>query len=219
MNHQLKIAANFKAIHSELVNAKLLAVTKFRTQEEIEVLYDLGQRHFGENKVQELCEKALALDTKNDIHWHFIGNLQSNKVNQLLKVPNLYAIHSVDSLKLAEKLVSKEDLLKGPCKIFLEVKTSGEDEKHGFESLNEIKEAMAVFSSCKKFQLIGLMTMGRIRTEDLENEARICFKKLQNFKEQLGKPISELSMGMSSDYKIAIEEGSNWVRIGSKLFE
>ena len=207
------------AIQDKLTSGvKLLAVSKTKPISMIEELYDLGQRDFGENKVQDLLEKSYEIK-KEDIQWHFIGHLQSNKVNQLLKVKNLKSIHSIDGIKLLSKILTKTSLSK--IGLFLQVNTSGEDEKSGFESTEEIEQAISLFKNNQFFYLQGLMTIGKIRTDDFEKDARASFQKMQELKKTFDEKYKinlELSMGMSRDFKIAQQYGSSWVRIGSDLF-
>lgn len=197
---------------------KLLAVSKTRPSSMIRSFYELGQVDFGENKVQELVQKALELKDLS-INWHFIGHLQSNKINQLLTVDNLVAIHSVDSLELLQKLLKKNS--KRKIGLFLQINTSKEDEKSGFESIEDVLKAIDLLEQSEHFYLQGLMTIGRIRTDDFEKSAKECFLVMaswrQHLEEKFGKKI-ELSMGMSQDYLLAQEFGTNWIRIGSDLF-
>lgn len=210
------IAQNLETILKQLGKTKLVAVSKFKTQEQIIEAYEAGQRDFGENKVQELLTKSQALETRcSDIRWHFIGNLQSNKMNQLLRVPNLFAIHSIDSLKLAKKLINKSYSAK--LRIFLQVNTSGEQEKSGFVHKNELVEVAHLFKNSDLYQLEGLMTIGPIRTQNFEKDTKACFAQLVDLK-NLIDPTLKLSMGMSADYHWAVELGSDWVRIGSAIF-
>lgn len=210
-------------IRSELQGTNLLIVSKNRSIEDIKTYYELGQRDFGENKVQELSEKAISL--KNDcpeIRWHMIGHLQSNKIHQLFNVPNLFAIHSVHSQKLAEKLVSSENRLEHTIKIFLQLNTSHEEEKSGHETYEDLVKTAGIILQSKNLKLTGLMTMGTFRTEDFESEARRCFQELMTQKRRLESEFSlnlKASMGMSQDYKLALEEKSDWIRLGTMLFE
>lgn len=214
-----KLAQNLASIQSELKdsNARLLVVSKTRSIDDIRTLYQAGHRHFGENKVQELLEKDEALKDLSDLKWHLIGHLQSNKVNKLKDISRLTAVHSVDSLSLLQKLVQT---LPAQVGFFLQVNTSGEAEKSGFETIEELKEAIS-FLQTNSRSIQGLMTMGTIRTDDVEGEARRCFKNLIEIREKL-QPLHpqkiELSMGMSGDYLIARDMGSDWVRVGSKIF-
>lgn len=212
------------ALKTELKGqAQLLIVTKHRTPEEIQAYYDLGHRDFGENRVQELAEKAQLLkDRCPEMRWHMIGGLQSNKINQLFAVPGLVAIHSVHNEELLQKLLRAQNRLTSPLEVFLQVKTSDEEEKSGFESFEDLLKAARSFQGSKQLRLTGLMTMGKIRTDDFATDARACFKRLNAIKAQLEKTLGcklVTSMGMSQDYRIALEEGSHWIRLGTTMFE
>lgn len=210
-------------VRSELGSAKLLIVSKTRSLEEIKTYYELGQRDFGENRVQELLEKAEALkEICPEIRWHMIGHLQSNKISQLFKVPNLFAIHSVHDRELLDKLLKSEEKLNHEVKIFLQFNTSHEAEKSGFETYTDLEMAAESALSGKKIKLQGLMTMGTLRTEEFEKEAARCFEDLVVEKVKLEAELGvrlETSMGMSQDYKFALREGSDWVRLGTMMFE
>lgn len=210
----------YKAIINELKNTTtLVAVSKTKPAEDILELYNLGQRHFGENYVQELADKQSALP--KDIHWHFIGHLQSNKVKQI--APLVYLIHGVDSLKLLQEINKQAGKLNKTINVLLQVHIAKEETKFGLDE----KELDTILDKNKLAPLhnicvSGLMGMASF-TEDtsvIKNE----FSRLkQNFDkyEKLEIPNCKfqfLSMGMSSDYTIAIAEGSNMVRIGSLLF-
>lgn len=182
----------------------VVAVSKQRTVEEIQALYDAGCRDFGENRLPEALEKQAALP--KDIRWHFIGTLQSKKATKALGHFSL--IHSVDTPKLALKLPGE--------KILLQVNVTGEESKHGLspeEWLHEIE-------SLKDLSLQGLMTMAPLGAS--EKELHKTFAALRSFRDTLeihcGLNLPLLSMGMSGDYRIAIEEGATHVRIGSALF-
>lgn len=215
-------AQKLSRIKGELQNSKLLIVSKTRSLDEIQTYYELGHRDFGENRVQELLEKAIKLHEEcPDIRWHMIGHLQTNKINQLFSVPNLYAIHSVDDRECVEKLIKSEDKLSHDVRVFLQFNTSHEIEKSGFETYTDLEASAELLLKSKRLKLAGLMTMGTLRTEDFEAEAGRCFQdlnvekdKLQN---ELGIPL-ETSMGMSQDYQIAVREKSNWVRLGTIMF-
>lgn len=215
--------SNYSQICDELKNyqqAILVAVSKTRSLEQILDLYLQGQRVFGENRVDELYEKSFSID--KEVEWHFIGRLQTNKINKLLQVKNLKAIHSIDRLGLVESLLKKDSDIDKPVELFLQFNTSEEKEKAGFTSEEELIEAIKLIVKSKNFPLRGLMTMGKIRTDNPEADARHCFKRLRAIKNSLiSKGIVEnldLSMGMSGDYKIALEEGSTVIRVGSALF-
>ena len=196
----------------------LIAVSKTRTVDEIVLVQNLGQTAFGENKVQELLEKSQKL---KNIEWHFIGHLQSNKINQLLSVENLVSIHSIDSLSLLKKILKKEGSPK--IGLFLQINTSRESEKGGFdpEGIEELTKAITLIRSHPSFFIEGLMTIGKIRTENFSQDAKECFALLTKIKAKLDKDHSldlKLSMGMSQDYEIAIEMGSHFIRVGSDIF-
>jgi pyridoxal phosphate enzyme (YggS family) len=200
--------------------ATLIAVSKNFKVQDIKTVFELGQVDFGENKVQELVSKSQELSS--DINWHFLGHLQSNKLNTLFKIKNLISIHSVDSISLLSKILTKKPFQK--VGLFLQVNTSEESEKSGFQTLAELKEAILLInrSENKFFYFQGLMTIGKIRSDDFEASAHSCFKELLSLKEslsceQLTSQIS-LSMGMSSDYKISLEYQSDFVRIGTAIF-
>jgi len=203
--------------------SQLVIVSKNRTAEEIKSYYDLGQRDFGENKVQELHDKSLKLlENCPDIRWHMIGHLQSNKINQLFSIPKLWAIHSVDSIDLLIKMIHAESRLLSHVNIFLQLKTSKEVEKYGFESLQDLDLAILELQKSQRLKIYGLMTMGVVRTDQFEQEARRCFQDLNRIKEILSNKYKlslNSSMGMSQDYLIALEENSNWIRLGTMMFE
>lgn len=211
-------------IQSKLTGeTKLLLVSKTRSIEEIQLYYDLGQRDFGENRVQELSEKAEALRvTCPEIRWHMIGHLQSNKLNQLFSIPHLYAVHSVDDLDLICKMLKAEQRLSHHVGLFLQYNTSMEEQKSGFESYESLKTAAQSIPDHSKLKVIGLMTMGTLRTVDFEAEALRCFKDLNTLKKRLSEDLGrklETSMGMSQDYHIALLEHSNWIRLGTMMFQ
>ena len=215
-------AQKLKHITSKLNSTQLLIVSKTRSVEEIQCYYDLGHRDFGENRVQELQEKSQILEKScPDIRWHMIGQLQSNKVVSLLEVPHLYAIHSVGSRSLLEKLLKNEHRLKNPLQIFLQFNTSGEEEKSGLETYLEVLECARLFPVSSHFKFAGLMTMGTLRTVNFQAEALRCFQELNRLKNQLQGELGihlKTSMGMSQDYLIAIQEHSDWIRLGTMMF-
>lgn len=216
-----EIKEGLEQIRSDLhgFNAHLVAVSKTKPASDIELAYQCGQRVFGENKVQELLEKAQQLQLA-DIQWHFIGHLQSNKINLLLKVPHLRSIHSIDSIKLLNKLLSKS-----PGKrvgVFLQVNTSEEEEKSGFSDRSELAEGIELLKGHDDFYFQGLMTIGKIRTENFEEDAKRCFQTLVDVKHDISQQYPDLdiqlSMGMSQDYPIALKFGANWIRVGHHIF-
>ena len=204
----------YQKINDELrlSNITLVAVSKTKPIEDILALYNLGQRDFGENYVQELAEKAEKLPT--DVRWHFIGHLQSNKVRSI--VPFIYLIHGVDSLKLLKEINKQAEKYKRVIDCLLQVHIAQEETKFGFDDTELLGLDLKQFPNVR---IKGLMGMASL-TEDI-NKIRIEFRSLKTLFEKLkaqNPELSLLSMGMSADYKIALEEGSNMVRIGSLLF-
>jgi pyridoxal phosphate enzyme (YggS family) len=196
----------------------LVAVSKTKSVEEIKQLYDLGQKDFGENYVQEVAEKQSQLP--NDIRWHFIGHLQSNKVKQI--TPFIHLIQSVDSLKLLQEINKQGKKNDRVIDCLLQVHIAQEETKFGLDEseLNDLLNNSR--SQYQNIRICGLMGMASL-TDDMET-VRSEFKYLRSIFEKHAKlqtsnfKLQTLSMGMSSDYFVAIEEGSNMVRIGSLIF-
>ena len=188
-----------------------IVVTKNRTNEEIQEVYSLGFRHFAENRVEKLLERQEAFPQK-DIVWHLIGPLQKRKVKQI--VNRIQYFHAIDRLSIMEEI---EKRLESPLKCFLEVNVSGEESKHGFTT-EEVIEAFEVAKQYANIDIIGLMTMAPFDTS--EEKIRQYFHELKEITENIDseKPL-QLSMGMSQDYPIAIEEGAHFIRIGTAWFE
>lgn len=193
---------------------KLLAVSKTIAAERILEAYEAGQRHFAENRVQELCAKTTVLP--ENINWHLIGHLQQNKVRAALQSNAI--IHSVDSMKLLQRIKRIAEELQSKATVLLEVNISGEDSKFGLapeqvEPLLEICQEGAV-------KCLGLMTIAPYQAE--ESELRRIFAALRELRDQLqqncGLSLPELSMGMSGDFEAAIAEGATMLRIGSAIF-
>jgi pyridoxal phosphate enzyme (YggS family) len=210
----------YKDITDELKGkATLVAVSKTKPIEDIKALYDLGQRDFGENYVQELVDKQPQLPS--DIRWHFIGHLQSNKVKYIS--PFVHLIHGVDSLKLLQEINKQAAKNNRVIDCLLQVHIAKEETKFGFDE-KELNEAISQLanSAMKNVRVVGLMGMASF-SEDL-SLVRSEFKYLKGiFNKYLSLStvncqLSTLSMGMSGDYKTAVEEGSNMVRIGSLIF-
>ena len=195
-------------------NVTLIAVSKTKPISLIQEAYVTGQRDFGENKVQELVEKQEALP--DDIRWHMIGHLQRNKVKYI--APFVHLIHGVDSLRLLKEINKQGTKIHRCIPVLLQVHISQEDTKFGFDS-NELKEAV---NECKVLEWIkpcGLMGMATF-TSDLE-QVRREFQWLKGLFDEYQSNFGEnptLSMGMSGDYKVAIDQGSTMIRIGSSLF-
>ena len=188
-----------------------IIVTKNRMNEEIQEVYSLGFRHFAENRVEKLLERQEAFP-QEDIVWHLIGPLQKRKVKQI--VNRIQYFHAIDRLSIMEEI---EKRLESPLKCFLEVNVSGEKSKHGFTT-EEVVEAFEVAKQYANIDIIGLMTMAPFDAS--EEEIRQYFHELKEITENIDseKPL-QLSMGLSQDYPIAIEEGAHFIRIGTAWFE
>jgi len=199
-------------------NVTLVAVSKTKPIEDILELYDLGHRDFGENYVQELIEKEKQLP--KDIRWHFIGHLQTNKVKQVVEFVHL--IHGVDSLKLLKEINKQSEKLNKVTQCLLQVHIAQEETKFGLDE-NEVKEIIDQITT-KPFSnanITGLMGMASFT--DNTDQARKEFKYLKSLQtkynnQTLDVKLETLSMGMTADYTIAIEEGSNMIRVGSLIF-
>lgn len=189
----------------------LLAVSKLQPVKKIKALHEQGQIDFAENYVQEALLKIEELKSL-PLRWHLIGPLQKNKIKFLQK--NFHYIHSVDSLELAQKISENAIALQHCQKIFLQVNLAEEDSKAGFS-----EKTLAIhWPELKKLsgiEIVGLMAMPPIIVKQAE-ENRTFFKKLKKLGSQLN--LNEFSMGTSQDYKVALEEGATWIRLGTILF-
>ncbi len=193
----------------------LVAVSKNFGIDEINTVYNEGVRDFGENRAQELDKKVSLFEKK--VNWHFIGTLQRNKVR--FAVNSAEYIHSVDSLMLASEINKHAEKLNKLQKILIQVKTSYEESKAGISDYSELRDLGFYCKEFKNVELIGLMTIAPL-TDD-ENVIRKSFSSLRKIKDRLngdGLNLTELSMGMTSDFEIAIEEGATMLRIGSAIF-
>jgi pyridoxal phosphate enzyme (YggS family) len=197
---------------SEHLIVQIVAVTKYTENiEPLIKLYNEGQRAFGENRVQDMQKKVEALKDY-PIEWHFIGNLQKNKINKLLALEP-FMIQSINSYELAEAINKRADK---PVRCLIEINSSGEPTKHGMEPEIAVDTYLKIKENLPNINLQGVMTIGA-HTDD-EKAIRESFRKTYKIFEQL-KPYGAkiCSMGMSGDFEIAIEEGSNMIRIGSAL--
>jgi pyridoxal phosphate enzyme (YggS family) len=219
----IEVAA-WRAISQEVNarNATLVAVSKTKPVADIQALYDLGQRDFGENYVQELSEKATLLPA--DIRWHFIGHLQRNKVK--LIAPFVHLIHGVDSFRLLEEINKQAEKQGRVIDVLLQMHVAQEETKFGLDE-NELNELLHSFNTQKAtliaVRICGLM--GMASNSDDESIVRSEFEQLHQLLKKLqsthfsgDENFRICSMGMSGDYKLAMDAGSNMVRIGSLLF-
>jgi len=226
-----RIAANLAAVRQRMAAAcarsgrsiddvRLVAVTKSASLDEIRALIALGVTDMGESRPQQLLSRASELP--QEIAWHLIGSLQRNKARKILPLVSL--IHSADSFRLLDALDRLAAELAIRPRVLLEVNVSGEESKQGF-SPDELNSDIARLPGWRHLEICGLMTMAP-ETEDPE-EARPTFRALRAFRDELQQqldalaapiPLRELSMGMSGDFEIAIEEGATRIRVGSLLF-
>lgn len=215
------VRENINAIKNNLPEGvKLVAVSKFHPEDAIMEAYNAGQRIFGESKMQEINKKQA--DLPSDIEWHFIGHLQTNKVKAI--VPYIHTIHSVDSWKLLSEIEKHASAIQKRICCLLEVYIAEEESKMGF-SFEACREFLSdtKWRDCKYAYIGGVMGMAT-NTDDL-SKVRQEFRSLKHFFDELKKDyfidddaFCEISMGMSDDYRIAVEEGSTMVRIGSSIF-
>lgn len=199
---------------TESVN--VIAVTKYVDSSIANKLVKTGVTHIGENRVDLFLDKYNALADQN-LTWHLIGTLQRRKVKDIINFVDYF--HALDSVKLAKE-IDKRATRRIKC--FLQVNISGEESKHGFD-LSEIDEVLSEIAQFKNLELVGLMTMAPFEADELELHS--IFSKMKQVQEELsnrqlpGMPFTELSMGMSGDFDIAIEHGATYVRIGTAFFE
>lgn len=214
---QERIAQAAERSQRSATEITLVAVTKYHGPEVAQAVAEAGCLHLGENRPQELWKKADAL-SDYPIRWHQIGHMQRNKVKRT--APLLHCIHSIDSLRLWESL--HEAATQQPLQGLLEVNISGDDSKHGFRP-EEMEEACGHLSNYPQVKITGLMTMAAL-DGDL-SVARADFQRLRELRDRLNKHLPpeqrlyDLSMGMSRDFEVAIEEGATLVRVGSVLYE
>lgn len=211
------IKENIKNIKEDLKkDITLVAVSKTKPIEDIKLAYEMGQRDFGENKVQELIDKEEILP--KDINWHFIGKLQTNKVKYL--VGKVFLIHSLSSIKLLDKIENEFSKKKVIANLLIQINIGREESKSGiFEE--ELFDLVSEVEKCKFCKVKGIMA---IIPKGTDEENRIYFKKTRQIFDKLSKEkynnitMEILSMGMTNDYKVALEEGSNLIRIGEGIF-
>ena len=192
---------------------KIVAISKYSTSDEIKKLYDIGQRAYGENKVQDLKEKAKDLD-ELPIEWHFVGHLQKNKINNLLDIkPVLF--HSLDSIELAQELQKKLSQRDTTLNALLQINSAKESSKSGVMPEDALNIYKNIQDNCPNINLKGVMSIGA-NTDDKEI-VKQSFLKTHKIYQQLDNA-TICSMGMSGDFELAIECGANMVRLGSIMF-
>ena len=213
VRQQVETARN-KANRQDQVN--VIAVTKYVDIATTEVLVKTGIQHIGENRVDKFLEKYQALKDY-DLTWHLIGSLQRRKVKDVINLVDYF--HALDSVKLAQEIQKRAER---SIKCFLQVNISGEESKHGFAP-DELDDVLAEIAQLDKIEIVGLMTMSPF--EASQEELQDIFSKTHQLQKQLEKkqlknmPFSELSMGMSRDFEVAIANGATYVRIGTSFFK
>ncbi len=213
VRQQVETARN-KANRQDQVN--VIAVTKYVDVATTEALVKTGIQHIGENRVDKFLEKYQALK-EYDLTWHLIGSLQRRKVKDVINLVDYF--HALDSVKLAQEIQKRAEY---PIKCFLQVNISGEESKHGFAP-DELDDVLAEIAQLDKIEIVGLMTMAPF--EASQEELQDIFSKTHQLQKQLEKkqlknmPFSELSMGMSRDFEVAIANGATYVRIGTSFFK
>ncbi|WP_321385307.1 YggS family pyridoxal phosphate-dependent enzyme [uncultured Enterococcus sp.] len=202
--------------HRSETEVTLVAVTKSVDSEVAEQLAELGVEDFAENRVDKLLDKKAALKKFSSIKWHLIGNLQRRKVK--LVINDIDYFHALDSLRLAEEIQKRSEKA---ISCFIEVNISAEETKHGLRK-EELKDFINQLSSMDKIRVVGLMTMAPLNADDQKlHEIFSELKNTQNMVKEMNLPFApctELSMGMSNDFSIAVEEGATFVRVGRGLF-
>ena len=213
VRQQVETARN-KANRQDQVN--VIAVTKYVDVVTTEAMVKTGIQHIGENRVDKFLEKYQALK-EYDLTWHLIGSLQRRKVKDVINFVDYF--HALDSVKLAQEIQKRAE---HPIKCFLQVNISGEESKHGFAP-DELDDVLAEIAQLDKIEIVGLMTMAPF--EASQEELQDIFSKTHQLQKQLEKkqlknmPFSELSMGMSRDFEVAIANGATYVRIGTSFFK
>lgn len=192
---------------------KTVAISKYSTSDEIEKLYHIGQRAYGENKVQDLKDKSIKLE-ELPLEWHFVGNLQKNKINNLLDInPTLF--HALDSLELAQELQKKLEAKDIILDCLLQINSAKEESKHGFIPEIALESYNKIMQECPNINLKGVMSIGA-HSDDVKLVKESFQTTHKIYKQCQGATIC--SMGMSSDFELAIECGSNMIRLGSIMF-
>lgn len=213
----MSISENIKKIKAEIPSeVTLVAISKTKPNEDIMEAYEAGQRIFGENKIQEMAQKHE--DLPKDIEWHMVGHVQRNKVKYMAEFVDL--IHAVDSLKLLKEIEKQAEKYNRTIKCLLQIKIAEEDTKYGI-TVDEAKEILdsEAYSKMSHVKVVGLMGMATLTENDDKISQEFSFLKttFDNLKKDR-ESFRILSMGMSGDYRIAIECGSNMIRVGSSIF-
>jgi len=212
---QENVLNTIRKCNRNLSDLRIIAVSKTNSVEKIFEAINAGLVDFGENKAIEFRDKSEII--KQNVVWHFIGHLQTNKVKYLIEKVDF--IHSVDSFKLAKEINKQAKQVNKIQNVFFEVNTSGEDSKFGLKNYDELFELTAKCENLQNIKPVGLMTMASYTNN--ENILRNSFSQLRELRDKINNKfmfIKELSMGMTNDYPIAIEEGATMLRIGTAIF-
>lgn len=223
MTLQSRVEKVFKSVANACEQAgrptdsvSVIAVTKYVDHNMASQLVEAGVRHIGENRVDKFLEKYQALKNEN-LTWHLIGSLQRRKVKEVINLVDYF--HALDSVKLAQEIQKRAQ---HTIKCFLQVNISGEDTKHGF-SIEELDNVLPELENLNNLEIVGLMTMAPFEADeetlvDIFQKTKVLQELLKE-KQIKNMPMTELSMGMSGDYSIAIREGATFVRIGTAFFK
>lgn len=212
-----KIIESAKTADRDPANIKLVAVGKNHPTKKIIEALKAGHKIFGENRVQELLEKNELLFDQ-DIKWHFIGHLQKNKVKYLMKIKQLEMIESIDSFEIAKEVNDEAENVNKKIPVLLQVNIADDPNKYGFKA-SKISKEIKKIEKLNNLEIKGLMTITPYY--DDHREVRKDYKKMKELMDSLNKQgfkLTELSMGMSNDYQIAIQEGATIVRVGTAIF-
>jgi len=227
---EVELIKNFREVEQNIEDAALssgrtmkditlLAVSKNHSLDDLKILRNAGVKTFGENRVQELQEKDEKLKSEGIIQdWHFIGHLQRNKVKYLMRMENCKMIESIDSIRLAKEVNKRARKNDRIISVLIEINAAGDENKFGI-TVENAEDFLKKMLNLKNIDVKGLMTV--LPFLDNPEELRPYFKKMKNLFDKLSKNVielDELSMGMSNDYQIAIEEGATIVRVGTAIF-
>ena len=221
------LRANLDAVRTRIAQAcalakrdprdvALIAVSKNHPTESVRDVFQLGQRVFGENRVQELASKASALESLG-VEWHMIGSVQTNKVKELLAVPGLALLHSLDRTKLADALQARLGSSTRKLDCLLEVNASGDANKHGVTTGDAANLLTHVERECPALEIMGVMAMGPLADDPMPTFTRVA-RLRDDLAQTCGRPLPILSLGMSGDLEAAIAAGSTMVRVGTSIF-
>jgi len=211
----IEVCHKIQTIQDKNQQVNIVAATKYASVEQMKILYDSGITKMGENRADALLNKKRII--QSPVEWHFIGTLQSRKVKEIIN--EIDCLHSLDRISLAKEIEKQRKL---PLKCFIQINTSGEETKKGLKP-SELLTFLESLKSYSKIVIVGLMTMAP-HTGDIQ-VIRSCFQKLKKLQQDLvcrdakWASCNELSMGMSNDYLIAMEEGATYLRLGSTLFK